>query len=277
MTSPAAPAPAQPAEVAEISYSLTAFPIQQLLDEIYAPLVGRTQLRAPPSTTADARDHQPPVIAPDGQVRVVPSTTTKPIDPDLVITLKTEHPLTKSEAIRALEDAMANKGLIIVPVGEKYFKVVTGATGPAALGGDSLNAAGPLPKEGNFITKIVPLKGGNPDGVVKALGSLARSPNSVIYIPSTQSLVLRGYTENVSRMLELVEILDVDPAQTIKSEVIPIQGLPANDIAARIPHLAQTRIIVDERTNSLLVFASDVDMKMIQQIILQDENPKDIR
>ena len=96
--------------------------------------------------------------------------------------------------------------------------------------------------------------------------------------PFAESLILRDYTDNVNRMLDMVAILDMEPEEPIRSEVIPIRGLPAQDIAARIPpNPGQTKIIVDERTNSLLVFANDEDMKRIKKIISQDDNAKEIR
>jgi type II secretory pathway component GspD/PulD (secretin) len=197
----------------------------------------------------------------------------------VLITLKTVHDLTRSEAIKAVEDAMAKQGFTIVQIGEKFFKVLyKGDEWPAGRRLSS-NASSTLPSDGKLSTDIVQLKYAAPDEVVKALSSVANSNQSVIYIPSTESLILRDYTDNVKRMrmLDMVEKLDVEPAQTIKSEVIPIRRALAKDIAARIPHFAQTKLIADERTNSLLVFANDADMKMIKQLIWQAENGQDIR
>jgi len=252
MTSPSNPAPAAPAEEANIKFDWS-MPVAEVLDDIYAPLVRRTWLRGAPALGLD--------------------------NPGVLITLKTMHDLTRSEAIKAVEDEMSKKGFTIVPIGEKYFKVLyKGDEWPDGRRLSS-NAPGTMPTGGKFTTKVVHLKYADPDEVVKALSSVSKTPNSVIYIPSTESLILRDYTDNVKRMrmLDMVEKLDVEPAQTIKSEVIPIRRALAKDIAARIPHFAQTKLIADERTNSLLVFANDADMKMIKQLIWQAENSQDIR
>ena len=315
---PAAPAPPEPAD---IHYNWT-MPIEQLLDEVYAPLVGRTPFRA------------------NAGAEAVPK--------DALITLKTQSDLTKSEAIMALETVMGMNGITVVPIGDKFFKVVTEATAPTEGGSLITSTAANLPDTGKFITEIVQLKYANPDEVFQALGLFARaSKQSVIYIPSTQSLILRDYTENVKRMLEMLEKLDVESPLTIKSKVIPIKYALATDISAALGQLGaqgggsvgrsttganfsrssgsttgmgaggmspgggafgqptqtgpstgasgarsnfarglagvvngaqgggagtfslfgQTKIIADERTNSLLVFANDEDMKMIQKII----------
>src|ERR1019366_3732948 len=159
------------------------------------------------------------------------------VDKGALLTLKTQSPLTKSEAIMALETVMGMNGITVVPIGDKFFKVVTDANAPSAAGLAYTNSAAKLPDFGKFITEIVQLKYADPDQVVRALGLFAKSPTSVIYIPSTASLILRDYTENVKRMLEMVEKLDVESALTIKSEVIPIRYALATDISAALGQL----------------------------------------
>jgi len=293
-------------------------PVEQVLDEVYAPLVGRTPIRAPG------------------------------INKDTPITLRTvkEHNLTRSEAIMALETILGLNNITVVNIGDKFFKVVGGESASTAGGLSVTNSAASLPDAGKFITEIVQLKYADPDQVVKALTYFTKTGN-IIYIPSTESLILRDYTENVKRMLEMVEQLDVESPLTIKSEVIPIRYALAEDISSALGQLGagsgsvgkstsgtqlkatstggtvgtsggantgstfpgqanstglssgasgarstlgsrlnnivsgasggsgggpfnlfgQTKIIADERTNSLLVFANDEDMKMIKKII----------
>ena len=313
------PAPAAVKEERYIRFHWT-MPIEQVLEDIYAPLVERTPLRAA-----------------QGAAGAIPK--------DALITLNTYRDLTKSEAILALETVMGMNGVTVVPIGDEFFKVVADTTAGRVGGILSSNTAAELPDAGKFITEIIQLKYANPEEVVKALGLFgnAKSPDSVLYIPSTGSLILRDYTENVKRELEMVEKLDVESALTIKSEIIPIRYALAEDISAALSQLGagagggvgksstgagsfsksststtpggmnsggfgqaagagglsagasgarstlgqrlggivssgagggaggslfgQTKIIADERTNSLLVFANDEDMKMIKKII----------
>jgi type II secretory pathway component GspD/PulD (secretin) len=320
---PAPPgAPAAPKEPADIKYNFS-MPFEQVLDEIYAPLIGRTPLRQSAGAAA--------------------------VDKGSLLTLKTATDLTRSEAIMALETLMGMNGITVVPIGDKFFKVVTDTTAGRQGGLAFTNNAAGLPEFGKFITEIVQLKYADPDQVVRALSLFAKSPDSVIYIPSTASLILRDYTENVKRMLEMVEKLDVESPLTLKSEIIPIRYALATDMASALGQLGaqsggsvghsssganfqqtgthttglqgvggtqggggfggqvaqsgpsggasgrasnfgqrlgnivnggaggagggtgslfgQTKIIADERTNSLLVFANDEDMKMIKKII----------
>jgi general secretion pathway protein D len=320
---PVAAAPVPPPPVVEepiYQYNWT-MPVEEILDTIYAPLIGRTPLRAPG----------------------LPLTTT--------LTLKTQSKLTKAEAIQALETIMGMNGITIVPIGEKFFKVVAEGVAPQMGGIFSTNKADTLPDSGKFVTEIVQLKYADPQQVITALGLFAKSQNSIIFIPSTQSLILRDYSENVKRMLEMLEKIDVTSPLIIKPKVIPIKYALASDIASALSQLGagiggsfgrsssgagggafgtaaprgaaglggtpgvggipgqgtqnglsagaggarggfasnlrgvinnattaggaqggfslfgQTKIIADERTNSLLVFANDDDMNMITNII----------
>jgi general secretion pathway protein D len=175
-------------------------------------------------------------------------------------------------------------------------------------------------------------------------------PNAILPIDSSQILVLRDYTENVKRMLELIKEIDVAIPSEYVSEVIPIKYAQASEIAGalnslssggggttmggggttgtrstrtsgmginrpggmggypgqtmpgmgtqpgavgttpaaapgssftsrlqniinrasatgEIQVLGQTKIIADERTNSLLIYASKDDMKTIKEIV----------
>jgi general secretion pathway protein D len=315
-------------EVANIEYNFIGVPIKQLLD-IYSDLVGRTLLRA------------------TGGPEAVPDTTT--------ITLNTQSKLTRSEAIVALETILGMNGITIVPIGDKFAKVVTEAIAPQ-VGAEISTNTNNIPIAGKMITQIIQLKYVDPKDLMDVLSAFNHVPKSVIIIPSTQTLILRDYAENVARMLEMVAKIDVLTPNSIKPEVIPIKYALASDIATALGALGasggtsvgkptsgagfrsgtgttsgiggstggfgsssvgiggypgqstqgttsalgssatsgrstfqqnlssivnkaasggagqfqlfgMTKIIADERTNSLLVFANDEDMKMIKIII----------
>src|SRR4030095_10435063 len=83
-----------------------------------------------------------------------------------------------------------------------------------------------------YITQIVQLKNALPREVAPALQPLAKMPgNSIMAIDSSGILVLRDYEENIKRMLELLEKIDVVPQQAFDSIVIPIKYALAADIA----------------------------------------------
>ena len=99
--------------------------VNQVLD-IYADLVGRTLIRGP-----------------------VPPAT---------ITLQTQSPLTKSEAIEALQAVLALNGITFVNIGDKFAKVVTPELAVGAGGTIDTTDAANLPEMGPYVTHIVQLK-----------------------------------------------------------------------------------------------------------------------
>src|SRR5581483_1292800 len=201
-----------PEDAAIYDFDFPSMPVDQLLDTFYAPLVGRTLLRATACPSAVSR------------------TAT--------ITLNTQHPLTKKDAIIALETILGMNGITIIPIGDKFAKVVSEATAPQAGGLVSTNNSETnMPLAGKFITQIVQLKYADGNDLTDLLKQFAKGQSSIIFIKSTQTLILRDYSENVARMLELVKRIDVSSPLQVKPEVIPIKYALASDMASALTAL----------------------------------------
>jgi general secretion pathway protein D len=174
--------------------------ISQVL-EIYAQLVGKTLLRASL--------------------------------PQVQVVLKTETPLTKAEAIQALQAVLALNGIAVIDVpGGKFVKVLP--TDQAGTGAETFNSQNPneIPELGSYITRIVQLKNVKPSLMVPIIQPFAKSPNAILPIDDNYILVLRDNAENVKRMMEMIAAVDVVvPAEYI-SKVIPIKYAMADDIAS---------------------------------------------
>jgi general secretion pathway protein D len=168
--------------------------------EVYAQLVGRTLLRASL--------------------------------PQASIVLKTETPLTKGEAISALQAVLALNGIAVINVGDKFVKVLP--TDQAGTAAEQFNTQDPnqLPELGSYVTRIVQLKYVKPSVMVPIIQPFAKSPNAILPIDDNMILVLRDNAENVKRMMEMIQAVDIIvPAQYI-SKVIPIKYAMADDIAS---------------------------------------------
>jgi general secretion pathway protein D len=293
--------------------------LNQVLD-IYSSLVNRTILR--------------------------PATLPAP-----TVTLKTQTLLTKKEAIQALDAVLALNGITMVNVGDKFVKALPEAQSITAGARFDTNSAALLPELGQYVTHVVQLKYAKPTEMVPVLQPFVKIPNAILAIDSSMILVLRDYAENVKRMLELINQVDVAVPSEYVSEVIPIKYAKATEIASalnslssggggtvvggggaggtrstrstglrgpglgtggssypgqtgfpgmttppggagtptpqanssfssrlqniiqrasasgEIQVLGQTKIIADERTNSLLIYATKEDMKTIQGIV----------
>ncbi len=175
--------------------------VNQVL-EVYADLVGRTLLRA-------------------GL-------------PAAQIVLKTKTPLTKTEAIQALQAVLALNGIAVVNIGDKFVKVLP--VDQANTAGAEIDRSGStnLPAMGSYITHITQLHYVKPSVMVPLLTPFAKLANSVFPIDDNGILVIRDNAENVKRMLEMIEQIDVSVPAEYVSEVIPIRYAKVDDIASAL-------------------------------------------
>ena len=175
--------------------------VNQVL-EIYAQLVGRTLLRA--------------------------------ALPDAKIVLKTQTPLTKTEAIQALQAVLAMNNISLVNIGEKFVKVVQSDQANSAAGEIDRSGSTNLPNLGTYVTHITQLHYVKPSLMVPLLTPFAKLANSVFPIDDNGILIIRDYAENVKRMLEMIEQIDVSVPAEYVSEVIPIRYAKVDDIASAL-------------------------------------------
>jgi len=264
--------------------------------------------------------------------------------PTATIVLKTQTELTRQEAIQALDAVLALNGISMINVSDKFVKALPIAQANAAGAPVSTNAATNLPELGSYVTHIVQTKYMKPTELAPSLAPFQSMATAVMPIDTSSILVLRDNAENVKRMLEMVERLDVTVESEFISEVIPIKFAKAEDIASALNSLSSggggatvgtrstgattgtgvgagqrfgqpgypgqpqsmttpgagaagtpsstssfsdrlrniiqrasasgdlqilgtTKIIADIRSNSLLVFASRPDMKMIKEVV----------
>jgi general secretion pathway protein D len=202
---PPAIAPSQK-EIPGYDYDWSGVDVNQVLD-VYADLVGRTLIR--------------------GQL------------PQASVVLKTETPLTKSEAIEALQAVLAVNGISIVNIGDKFAKVVASTAAGAAGGAFNNTPSSEIPDMGSYVTRIVQLTYVKPSAMVPIITPLANL-NSIIPLDDNGILVIRDYAENIKRMLEMIQQVDVTVPQEYISEVIPIKYALADDIANALNSLGGT-------------------------------------
>jgi general secretion pathway protein D len=150
--------------------------------------------------------------------------------PATKITIKSQTALTRSEAINALDSILSMNQVAMVPQGEKFVKAVPAAEAGPAGGKFFTGSVTNLPEAGVYVTHIVKLENAQPNDLVPVLTPFSRAPNSILTIPSTSMLVLRDYAENVKRMAEVIEKIDVVPKQEFESVVIPIKYALAEDV-----------------------------------------------
>ena len=205
---PAKPAPQSPGDepLPEGMIDFRGADLNQVLD-IYGMLVNRTLLRP----------------------AVLPAPT---------IILKTQGHLTVNEGVQALQAVLALNGITMVDVGEKFVKVIPEAQSGSAAAPFNTNSAAQLPDLGQYVTHVVQLKYAKPSDLVPVLTPFEKIPNGILPLDPNMILVIRDYAENVKRMLEMVNQIDVAVPSEFIQEVIPIKYAQATDIASALNSLS---------------------------------------
>jgi general secretion pathway protein D len=167
----------------------------------------------------------------DVYARYVGRTLLRANLPQVKIILHTETSLTRSEVIQALQAVLALNGVALINVGDKFVKAVPAAQANQEAAPFNKDTAEQLPDVGQYVTHIVQLKYVKPSEMTPILQPFAKLQNSILSIDSNGILVLRDNAENVKRMLEMIEQVDVSVPAEFISEVIPIKYALADDIA----------------------------------------------
>ena len=140
----------------------------------------------------------------DVYAKLVDRTILRGTLPQAQIVLKTETPLTKFEAIEALQAVLALNGVSLVNIGEKFVKAA-GQDQAGTLGQEfNDQKASQLPEMGAYVTHIVQLHYLKPSEMTPLITPFARLPNAIIGFDANGILVLRDNAENVKRMLEMI-------------------------------------------------------------------------
>lgn len=152
--------------------------------------------------------------------------------PDTKITLRNTTPLTVSEAVRAIEAVLSMNQITLIPVGDKFVKVVPQTVAfQEARKPSSLEEVQELDDLGPFVTVVRQITNAKPSEVVQAIQPFAKMQGGIVPIDSSGILVLRDYADNVKRMMELLDKIDVTVPLEVEPVVIPIKYALAGDIA----------------------------------------------
>jgi general secretion pathway protein D len=174
--------------------------------------------------------------------------------------------VTKEEAYQAFLSALNILGLTTVETG-KVIKIMPVRT---AVKGNLKTFLGSswTPMTDEIITQIVPLKYIDAKEIQSTLSRIVSS-NSMIAYPPTNTLIISDSGYKVRRVLDILELLDVQ-GQQAQVAIVPIRFAEAKSIAERVTEIFKTtsaaskggstggyrsyKIMTDERTNSVIIY-----------------------
>jgi general secretion pathway protein D len=150
------------------------------------------------------------------------------------ITLKADR-LTIPECIEVVEAILAMNNIVLVPMGEKFIKVVPANT--PDIGGQGLQVNIDTEKayvgHEKLVTQLIQLNHVDIPGVQAAVQHLMHSYGKIQTLERNNSLLITDTESNIKRVRELVEFID-QPTATIEPRIYQIQYATATEIAAKL-------------------------------------------
>jgi general secretion pathway protein D len=216
------------------------------------------------------------------------------------VTVISPTKISKDEAYKVFESILDIKGLATVPAGTVIKIVPTKDAMAKSL--RTVVGKERAPDSDMLITRLVSLEYVDPAQMVKILKPLMSRSSKVDAYGPTNTLILTETSSNITRLLRIVKQLDVR-ADEMAMDVIPLEYASAEPMARQLQEILQTlasstapgaaptaakakrttrrtttrktvaaqgfggKIIADDRTNSLIVLASETQLEEIRELI----------
>lgn len=211
------------------------------------------------------------------------------------ITIISEKKMTVEEAYQAFLSSLEVLGYTVVQAPGNLTKIV-----PMK---DALQQPLPIYTEDSpitdaFITRIIPMKNISALDMSNAVKGLVSKQGNLFAYPATNTLIVTDTGSNINRLLKIIKELDQGgPSETI--EIIPLKYANAKDVAQKITELYEqgaaatgargqaagarapaarrgpeleeapylSKIIADDRTNSVIILASNRAIEKVRGLI----------
>jgi general secretion pathway protein D len=157
--------------------------------------------------------------------------------PEAKIILHTHTDLTKTEVIEAIEAVLAINNISVIKVGDKFLKVLPSEQANTAGAPIDYSSATNLPNLGSYVTHIAQLHYVKPSIMAPLIQPFARLQGGLSPIDDNGILVMRDYAENIKRMLEMIDEIDISVPTEYISEVVPIRYAKVDEIASALQSL----------------------------------------
>ncbi len=144
--------------------------------------------------------------------------------------------------------------------------------------------------EDKVVTQLIPLKYANPAEIKKLFAPLVSKSSIILDYTPTNTLIVTDVYSNIQRLIKILEAIDVvksgqelsivqlvhssakDTAKTLEA----VFGLTRSKSKKSRDPSRVVKFVADDRTNTLIVLASEGDMLQVKQLIavLDKETPK---
>ncbi len=204
------------------------------------------------------------------------------------VTIISPTKISVKEAYKVFESVLEVHGFTTVPAGN-IIKVVPAREARAKSVETRLREQSITPED-KVVTQLIPLEYANPDELKKLFAPLISKDSVMVSYLPTRMLIVTDVLSNIKRLLRIVAEIDVVGIGE-EISVIPIKHAKASDLSKSLeiifeqqvtrarkgtPVARTSRIVADDRTNSLIVLATEDDTLRIMRLIelLDKEIPR---
>jgi len=138
-----------------------------------------------------------------GRTVIRPATLPAP-----TITVRNQTPLTRVQALQLLDTVLAQNGTAMVLAGDNAVKAVPHAMAVCESPPEITLPWEALPDSGSFMMRKVQLKKLRAVELIPVLMPFAKTPNALLPISASNQLIIRDYSSNVRRMLQMLQELE---------------------------------------------------------------------
>ncbi|OQY51239.1 MAG: type II secretion system protein GspD [Desulfobacteraceae bacterium 4572_87] len=205
------------------------------------------------------------------------------------VTIISPNKITVDEAYKVFESVLEVHGFTTVPSGN-IIKIVPAASARTKSVETRLRRGATLDSEDKVVTQLIPLRYAEPDELKKLFSPFISKSSVMVSYPPTRTLIVTDVMSNIQRLLSIARAIDVEGVGE-EISVIPLEYASASPLAKSLNSVFErraikqkrtagpqtvTKIVADERTNSLVVVSSEDDAAKIRKLVklLDKEAPR---
>jgi general secretion pathway protein D len=204
------------------------------------------------------------------------------------VTIISPTKISVKEAYKVFESVLDVHGFTTVPAGS-IIKIVPAVHARSKNIETKLREEGISPED-KVVTQLIPLAYANPDELKKLFAPLISKSSLIVSYRPTRMLIVTDVFSNIKRLLKIIEAIDVKGIGE-EISVIPLEHATASKLSKPLISIFQKapsrrikgvplapvlRIMPDERTNSLIILATEDDTLRLKKLIrlLDKEIPR---
>ncbi len=204
------------------------------------------------------------------------------------VTIISPTKISVEEAYKVFESVLDVHGYTTVPSGS-IIKIVPAVEARSKSIETRLREEALTPED-KVVTQLIPLRYADPNELKRLFTPLISRSSVIVSYPPTRMLIVTDVLSNIRRLLRITKAIDVEGVGE-EISVVPLKYATASVMAKSLNTVFQKvgaaskrgavpasliKIVADERTNTLILLASEDDTARIKQLVtmLDKETPK---